>query len=159
MDHPLCKKFPNNVPLAERNSIDIGLSILFRPEFQSLREAIIPNETDKIQFAKTFFQSILITDIATPESINLGIRRYEASQEVSQPLTTDLCPLVRYLSDIFDGIGLADDVTASHPDEFVITRKGLQSCVRNEHLMLLSDIGHLLQGWENFVKWNFRLCE
>jgi hypothetical protein len=155
--HPLCEKFQKDVPIAERNSIDIGLSILFRPEYQSLREAIIPDEIDKIQFGRTLFQCILITDIASPENVNLSIRRFEVSQEVSHPLAADLCPIAHYISDIFDGMGLAEDVAVRYPEELVITRIGLKNCARNEHLMLLSDVAHLLQGWENFVKWNFRL--
>lgn len=156
----LCEKFPKeDVPLAERNSIDIGLKILFRPEYQSLRQAIVPDELDKIEFGKTLFQSILITDIATPENVNHGIRRFEVSKDMSILVSDDLCPLAPYLSDILDGLELAEDVKGRHPDEFLVTRNGLKSCARNEHLMLLSDIAHLLQGWENFVKWNFRLCE
>ena len=155
----LCEKFPKGAPLAERNSIDIGLTILFRPEYQSLREAIFPDELDKIEFGKTLFQSILITDIATPENVHQCIRRFEISQDESVLVSFDLCPLAHYLSDIFDGLRLAEDVTTRHPDEFVYTRNKLKSCARNEHLMLLSDIAHLLQGWANFVKWNFRLCE
>jgi hypothetical protein len=155
----LCEKFQKDVPIAERNSIDIGLSMLFRPEFQSLREAIIPDEIDKIQFGRTLFQCILITDIATPENLNFSIRRFEVSQDVSHPLAADLCPIAHYISDIFDGMGLAEDVAVRYPDELVITRSGLRNCARNEHLMLLSDVAHLLQGWANFVKWNFRLCE
>jgi hypothetical protein len=157
--HHLCEKFQKDVPIAERNSIDIGLSILFRPEYQSLRDAIIPDEIDKIQFGRTLFQCILITDIASPENVNLSIRRFEVSQEVSHPLAADLCPIAHYISDIFDGMGLAEDVAVRYPEELVITRIGLKNCARNEHLMLLSDVAHLLQGWENFVKWNFRLCE
>jgi len=61
------------------------------------------------------------------------------------------------LDDIFDGVGLDEEVKTEFPDEFIITHCGLQKCVKNEHLMLLSDISHLLQGWENFAKWNFRL--
>jgi len=52
---------------------------------------------------------------------------------------------------------LEESVRVEHPDEFVVTSSGLKRCVRNEHLMLLSDVGHLLQSWENFIKWNFRL--
>lgn len=59
--------------------------------------------------------------------------------------------------DLLDGIGLDEDVKVRHPNEFAVTPDELQVCMRNEHLMMLSDIAHLLQGWENFVKWNFRL--
>ena len=58
---------------------------------------------------------------------------------------------------MFDRTGLDEEAKEEFPDEFVITHSGLQKCVRNEHLMLISDISHLLQDWETFVKWNFRL--
>jgi hypothetical protein len=157
--HPLSKKFAKDVPIAERNSIDLGLSLLFRTEYQSLRDAIFSDEMDKIQFGKTLFQAILITDIATPENLQLSIRRHEACREALDPLTNDLNPCINYLSDIVDGLGLAQDVIERRPADFALTQDGLQHCVRNEHLMLLSDVAHLLQGWANFVKWNFRLCE
>jgi hypothetical protein len=157
--HPLSEKFAKDVPIAERNSIDLGLSILFRTEYTSLRDAMIPDEMDKIQFGKTLFQTILITDIATPDNVKASIRRHEACRDFLDPLTDDLCPCVHFLYDLLDCIGLSHDVIERNPVDFSLTHDRLHRCVRNEHLMLLSDIAHLLQGWANFVKWNFRLCE
>lgn len=157
--HSLSLKYPKDVPIAERNSIDIGLEILFRSEYQTLRTAIIPEEMDKIHFAKTLFQSILVTDIATPNNVKLGLRRYEASQQENGECEAALCPLSHYIGDLFDGVGLDNGVKVRHPNEFIVTHDGLQDCVRNEHLMLLSDISHLLQGWENFIKFNYRLYQ
>ena len=157
--HPLSEKWcAKDVPIAERNSIDLVMSILFRPEYQSLRDAIIPGVKDKIQFGKTLFQSILITDIATPDNVKRSITRHDACQGII-PLTEAHCPIEDCLDDVLDGLGLDSSVKERNPDDFVITPSGLASCARNEHLMLLSDIAHLLQGWANFVKWNFRLCE
>eukprot|EP00984_Skeletonema_dohrnii_P009306 scaffold3549_cov110-Skeletonema_dohrnii-CCMP3373.AAC.8 len=156
IDHPLSKKFDDSIPIAEKNSIDIALDILFRDNFSSLRNAILPGEMDKIEFARTLFQSILITDIATPDRVKLGIERFKASQDSQDP-DVGLCPLASHISDLFDGVGLDESVKDEHPDEFVVTSSGLKRCVRNEHLMLLSDVGHLCQSWENFIKWNFRL--
>ena len=158
-NHSLSVKFPKNVPIAERNSIDICLSLLLRSDYETLLESIAPEEKDKIRFAKTLFQCILVTDIATPQTVELAIRRFEVCEGASHLLTADLCPLTHYMVDLIDGIGLEEDVKVRHSDEFVVTHHGLQVCVRNEHLMMLSDIAHLLQGWENFAKWNFRLCE
>lgn len=156
IDHPLSNKFDDSIPIAEKNSIDIALDILFRDNFTSLRNAIIPGEMDKIEFARTLFQSILITDIATPDRVKLGIERYKAAQDSQDP-DAGLCPLASHISDLFDGVGLDESVKDEHPDEFRVTSSGLKRCVRNEHLMLLSDVGHLCQSWENFIKWNFRL--
>jgi atrial natriuretic peptide receptor A len=155
--HPLSTKYNDDVPIAERESINIALEILFRPEFETLRSAILPEVLDKIQFTKILFQGILVTDIATPERVKLGVERFQVAQNEQGQYETRLCPLAPYLDDIFDGVGLDEEVKTEFPDEFIITHDGLQKCVKNEHLMLLSDISHLLQGWENFAKWNFRL--
>lgn len=155
--HPLAEKYEDEVPIAEKHSIDIALELLFRPQYEAFRLAILPNETSKIEFAKTLFQGILVTDIATPERNKLCKRRYEDSQDEKDEYDGNLCPLVRHIGDVFDGVGLEESVKEEYPEEFVITHRGLQKCVRNEHLMLLSDVSHLVQGWENFVKWNFRL--
>jgi hypothetical protein len=108
---------------------------------------------------QALFQSILVTDIAMPSRVKLCIQRYNASYN-NGVCTPDLCPLAPHLPDIialvFSG---RKDIKKSYPDEFRITPSGLQQCVRREHLMLISDVAHLLQCWENFVKWNFRLCE
>jgi hypothetical protein len=156
--HPLSEKYEDGVPTAEKYSIDIALELLYRPEYESLRSAILPNTMSKIEFAKTLFQGILVTDIATPEHIKLNIERYEVSQEEKSEYDVRICPLASHVEDVFDGVGLDESVKDEYPSEFVITHEGLQKCVKNEHLMLLSDVSHLMQGWENFAKWNFRLC-
>jgi atrial natriuretic peptide receptor A len=157
IQHPLSIKYNEEVPIAERESISIALEILFRPEFDTLRSAILPDVLDKIKFTKTIFQGILVTDIATPGRVKLGVERFEVAQNEQGQYESRLCPLAPFLDDVFDGVGLDKEVQKEYPGEFIITHCGLQKCVRNEHLMLLSDISHLLQGWENFVKWNFRL--
>ena len=156
-NHPLSGKYEQGIPIAERYSIDIALELLFRPEYEAFRFAIFPDTLSKVEFAKTLFQGILVTDIATPERNKLSIERYEISKDEHGSYETRLCPLSQCLGDIFDGMGLEDNVMKELPTEFVITHQGLQTCVRNEHLMLLSDVGHLVQGWENFLKWNYRL--
>ena len=155
--HPLSVNFAKDVPIAEKNSIDIGLEILFRDDFEELRDTILPDVLDKIHFTKAMFQGILCTDIASPARVKLGLERYEVAQDEQGEYDVRLCPLAPYLEDMFDRTGLDEEAKEEFPDEFVITHCGLQKCVRNEHLMLISDISHLLQDWETFVKWNFRL--
>ena len=108
---------------------------------------------------QALFQSILVTDIANPSHVKQCIQRYQAACN-GECCTPDLCPLAPHLSGImaqfFKG---SEDIKRAYPDEFRITTEGLQECVRREHFMLISDVSHLFQCWENFVKWNFRLCE
>ena len=161
ISHALCEKYSMDVSIAERFSIDICLSLLFKPEYTSLRESIAPEEIDIIQFAKTFFMSILVTDIASPKSVEQSIARFQLCEEQASvfPSFDDLCVISKYINHLFDLVGLDTDVITRYPDEFTVSLDRLEVCVRNEHMMLLSDISHLLQGWANFVKWNFRLCE
>ena len=152
--HPLTEMYKQDqIPIAEKHSIDIALELLFLPEFDSLRLAIIADTFAKIQFAKTLFQSILVTDIASPDRVKLGVERFNVAQDEMGEYDSRLCPLASYLQDLFKGVGLGESAKEQYPDEFVITHKGLQKCVRNEHLMLLSDVSHLTQGWNNFIKW------
>lgn len=96
-------------------------------------------------------------DIATPGRVKLGIKRYDVAQKEQSEYDVQLCPLASHIQGVFEGVGLEESVKEEFPNEFVITHSGLQKCVRNEHMMLLSDVSHLMQGWENFAKWNFRL--
>jgi len=155
--HPLSKKYNKDVPTAEKNSIDIGLDIFFGEEFEELRMAILPGVLDKIKFTKTMFQAILVTDIASPDRVKLGLERFAVAQGEQGEYEDRLCPLASHLEDLCIRTGLDKEAKEEFHDEFVITHEGLQMCVRNEHLMLISDISHLVQHWENFAKWNFRL--
>lgn len=51
-DHTLSKKYPSDVPIAERFAIEIACEILFQPEFKALRDAIMPDDISKLHFAK-----------------------------------------------------------------------------------------------------------
>ncbi|KAL7552126.1 hypothetical protein ACHAWF_018244 [Thalassiosira exigua] len=156
-DHPLSTKYAPGVPSAERESIALAIDTLFQPEYAEFRSAIIPEDLVKIQYAKTLFQSILVTDIANSQRVKVGIKRYEVAQDEQGEYDIELCPLAQLIDEVYEAVGLAGSVKEEYPSEFVITHSGLQKCVRNEHMMLLSDVSHLLQGWENFIKWNFRL--
>lgn len=161
VSHALCERYSMDVPIAERYSIDICLSLLFQLEYTTLRESIAPEEIDMIQFAKTFFMCILVTDIASPKSVEQAIARFQLCEEQATvlPSFNDLCAISKYINHLFDLVGLDADVITRYPDEFAVSLNRLEICARNEHMMLLSDVSHLLQGWANFVKWNFRLCE
>ena len=60
-NHPLSTKYAPDVPIAERESIALALDTLFQPHLAEFCSAIIPTDLSKIQYAKTLFQSILIT--------------------------------------------------------------------------------------------------
>lgn len=98
--HPLVEMFENGVSIAERRSIEIATEMLFRTEYDAFRLAILPNVADKIAFAKTLFQSVLATDIAAPDRVKLGIKRYETSQIEQDEYDVSLCPLLPFLDNV-----------------------------------------------------------
>eukprot|EP00956_Cyclotella_meneghiniana_P023283 scaffold45025_cov74-Cyclotella_meneghiniana.AAC.4 len=155
--HILSKKYSADVPIAERHSIEIACNTLSQPEYNALCNAIMPDDLSKIIFYKALFQSILVTDIADPNRTRQCVQRFDTAYNNGNS-SPDLCPLRQHLDDIvtqaFKG---RSDVKEAYPNEFCITIAGLQQCTRREHIMLLSDISHLFQCWENFLKWNFRL--
>ena len=157
--HPLSTKYQKGIPIAEKHSIDIGLDIFFQDEFKELRHAILPDVYDKILYTRTLFQAILCTDIASSDNVELGIERFALAQHNRGEYELRICPLVPYLGDMFDKFGLEESDKEEFPNEFKINHTNLQKCVRNEHLMLIADVSHLVQDWNNFVKWNFRLFQ
>jgi hypothetical protein len=110
-------------------------------------------------FSQVLFQSILVTDIADPNRVRQSVQRFEAVKN-GELCSNDLCPLRPHLSGIVaQFFNERSDIEEIYPDQFFITISGLEGCVKREHFMLISDVAHLFQCWENFVKWNFRLCE
>jgi hypothetical protein len=156
-EHALSKKYPKDVPIAERYAIDIACNLLFQREYTALCHAIMPGDIDKLKFAKVLFQSILVTDIADPNRVRQSVQRFEAVKN-GELCSNDLCPLRPHLSGIVaQFFNERSDIEEIYPDQFFITISGLEGCVKREHFMLISDVAHLFQCWENFVKWNFRL--
>ena len=54
IQHSLSKKFAKDVPIAERFAIEIACDVLIRPEYERLREAIMPDDISKLKFSKVF---------------------------------------------------------------------------------------------------------
>jgi len=175
-EHPLALRYSDaNTPIAEKHAIDLALEILFKDEYKVLRSAIIPAELDKVRFSKIIFQSVLVTDIATSERVKQGIRRFEVAagpslddqlckcgvcrkgNEIIDGTYDGLCPLTCHLEDVMAGVELGEGVVERFPKEFNVTHCGLKRCVLNEHLMLSADVSHIMQSWENYMRWNFRL--
>ena len=100
--------------------------------------------TDHCAFGRTI-------DIATPDRVKLGVKRYEVAKNEQAEYDIELCPLAPHIQDVFDGVGLEESDKEKYPSEFVITHSGLQKCVRNEHMMMVSDISHLVQSWVSFI--------
>jgi len=178
--HALAQRFDDEeVPIAERYSLELALGILHQEQFNALRATIAPADLDIIRFGKALFQSILCTDIASKKRMQLGIKRFAVASgpsldsnicncatchNTNDGEVTDnddayaaLCPVAYHFRAFMKEVGLTPSMQKKHPEEFVVKHCGLRQCVRIEHFMQVSDVSHLMQGWENFVKWNFRL--
>ena len=167
--HRVAKRYPG--PSAERNSIYVSLDLLNNRRFNALRKAIFPSTEDRFKFGKYIFQAVLGTDIASPETARNVISRFDVVHNVrksiekkrrlpiDKPYDYDpaLCPVGPYVNDFQKYNQITKGDIRSHPTELVIDQQGLEYCVTVEHLMQLCDVSHLMQGWENFLKFNFRL--
>jgi len=76
---------------------------------------------------------------------------------VSDHFQQRICPLMPHLKYIHKVISLTDEDIAKNQDRFLMTETALQQYVAVEHLMQVADVAHCMQGWENFIKWNYRL--
>lgn len=169
-EHKIAKKFSG--PSAERNSIQVALELLFRPKYKAIRKAIFPRVEDRFLFGKCIFWSILCTDIASPENTKNILRRFNVVHAVRESLDSaitkgmppeipsynpDVCPLLPYLKEVVTYLKLTQKDMNDHPDQLQISQCGIESCVAVEHLMQGSDVAHLMQDWEIFLKFNYRL--
>ena len=135
---------------------------LFNDICDDFLEAIIPTEIDKIKLCQVLFHSVLSTDITSKDRNQFSIKRYQIASDqvfdesilIKEP---EICPLASYIKQYFGMIEFPSFAIQKYPREFKTTHSLLQTYVLNEHIMLVSDIAYLMQCWNNFVKWNFRL--
>ena len=185
--HSLCDIYNHHdESIAERYSLDLAIKIFNLNEFNDLRNIILPDEIHRVKFGKALFHSILITDITSKERNKMSLKRFELTAvppyseltcqcecctDSTSTLSEQKCleknsilydseidPMTEYLDDVLEGVNVPKSFArTTYRMEFEITHCKLQTISMIEHFMLLSDVGHLMQGWNNFVKWNFRL--
>jgi len=159
-------------PVAEQLSIRLAVVALERNEFSSLKAAIIPTIEAKFEFTKVLFCAILCTDVASPDRLKLVRERFEAVMPSNDNGSLDntkcddlawhkfserLCPLLPYRKDICRALSMSYEDFNKYLHMFVRTENRLQQYVCIESLMQVADVAHCMQGWENFIKWNYRL--
>jgi|AntRauTorckE5430_2_1112549.scaffolds.fasta_scaffold00290_1 hypothetical protein len=169
-NHTIAEKFPG--PSAERNSIQIALDLLFCFKYNAIRKAIFPRIEDRFQFGRGIFWSILCTDIASMGTVKKCLTRFDVVHNVREEIKgfekehsvpksctfdSQLCPVLPFLGDVVKSLRLTQKDTDEHPEELAITQDKLENCVAVEHLMQVCDVAHLMQEWENFLKFNYRL--
>lgn len=163
INHQVASRFKE--ASAERNSIDIAFRLLFGNRFRNIRKVILPNIKDRLVFGKIVFWAILSSDIASPERLKNNKARFDAlhaarnsnSSNNSHEFDRKLCPIHPYLIEFGTLLKLSKKNLDDHSQELILTKQDLERCVLIEHLMQVTDVSHLMQNFENFVKWNYRL--
>jgi len=160
-------------PLAEHLSINTAVKALDMSEFSNLKTVIIPTIDIKIEFGKILFCAILCTDVASQDRlkevkerfdhVNTNYQAHSNSWENAQSNSTvpenfnqQLCPLSPHLETIHHVLSLSEE-DIEMKQSFITTSTSLEKIVAIEHLMQVADVAHCMQGWENFIKWNYRL--
>jgi hypothetical protein len=131
--HILYKKY--KLSCQEKNSIDIALNLLSYRKYQNFRKMVY-YIINKDRFEKILRWAILSTDVMCPIRNGEVIDRYNAiygSGESSE---------YRHHSKAKNDSDLDSDPTQR---------------IAIEHAIQITDVAHLTQSWETFVKWNYRL--
>ena len=131
-EHKLYKK--NNLSCQEKNSIDIALNLLSRRKHRNMRNMIY-YIIDKKSFEKVVHWTILGTDIMCPINNKKIVERYNAIYNSGESTQNRQYNTQNPMDVLFDPI----------------------QRVAMEHAIQLTDVAHLTQSWETFVKWNYRL--
>ena len=171
---------------AECHSVEIGLDLLRTEDrYRSLRLALFGSSADSElddfsdrsensydqAFEDLVRHLVMCTDIASAERRKLGMERWELSFGEGLSLTGDGASCDKdgdtaaSLCSDAEGSGL-DDSSRSHTsfksaeqelgeidEELSLLRRRTML----EQLMQLSDVSHLTQSWQTFLKWNERL--
>jgi hypothetical protein len=169
--HKLARKFKG--PSAERNSIQTAMDVMFRSKYKNIRKALFPTIQAKFEFGRCIYWAILCTDIASSERLQNCKSRFDVAHSVRESMAADeqivgqpdrcyeydpeLCPLHPFLTEVVASVRITEKQKNENPQELQINQEGLENCVGVEHLMQISDVSHLLQSWEVFLKYNYRL--
>jgi hypothetical protein len=149
--------FSYNDSFLERHSLTLAMELLNRPEMSDLERFIMSSSTSKYQFQQILFDAVLSTDIMCKErgalirdwwqriygdANNSNYNHEHAKEgcksknpiEVKNTEIQNLCP--------FPG---------SSGSACLNIRVIIQ------HMILVADIAHCMQGWRNYMKFNYRL--
>jgi class 3 adenylate cyclase len=122
----------NNKSVAEQNSTDLALSVLMDAEYKDLQVAIYGNDTEFERFRHLVINAVMATDLFDEELIADRNQRWlEAFSEENR------------------------DTSMSDKE-----LENLRATVLMEKIMQASDIGHTMQHFHSYKRWNERLyCE
>jgi len=119
----------NNKSIAEQNATDVAWKALMDSQYKDLQDAIYGTVEDLARFRALIVNCILATDLFDQELIaDRMIRWKQAFEEESK------------------------DESLS-----VEEHENLRATVVVEHVLMAADIGHTMQHWHSYKRWNERL--
>ncbi len=133
----------------EQNSIHVAWSLMLQSEFKLLREAIFGSSTDGNDSDLNRFRYIFVRGVLATE-INPAHNRNDAQYDPNHSLSKSQLFPEQATSQQSEMIG----ALLRPPSE--IMGKAMSML---EYMMQLSDVGHMIQQWPIYMKWNKRLFQ
>lgn len=138
--------------IAESNSVNIAWGLLMQDKYKNLRRALFCNESELKRFRQLLVNLVIATDIADPDLKTLRDDRWNKvfGQDEATSASGDAeisRPAQEKNEDAFGVMG-------QHPkkqDEEDIARR---ATIIIEHLILASDVSHMMQHFQVYRKWN-----
>lgn len=119
----------NNKSVAEQNSLDLAWSVLMDSEYGELQKAIFNTQEELERFRHLVVNSVMATDLFDEDLISARNSRW------NQAFVMDL------RDDSLD----------------VEQQENLRATAVVEHVLMASDVGHTMQHWHSYKRWNERL--
>lgn len=145
----------NDQSVAEQHSLSQSFTLLYQEEYQHLLKVIAPDISERRKFRAKTIHIVMCTDIASPDRTQLMKSRWKEAFEISPRKQNQFDN--RAPSKVRFGITRALTLTGSSIDFYDDSEVELKASSVLEQMMLASDVAHLFQSYENFLKWNERL--
>lgn len=118
-----------NKSVAEQNSVDLAWASLMGPEYKDLQDAIFGSQDEMDRFRKLVVNTVMATDLFDEELIQDRLLRWKQA---------------------FDPQWRDESLSVEQ-------QENLRATVVTEHAIMASDIGHTMQHWHSYKRWNERL--
>ena len=117
-----------NKSVAEQNSVELAWQVITSPDYNELLSTICATDSEMKRFRQLMVNSVLATDIFDKELVEFRNNRWMKA---------------------FHPDHASEDDDANDDD--------LKATIVIEHIIQASDVGHTMQHWHMYQKWNQRL--
>jgi hypothetical protein len=118
-----------NKSIAEQNAIDVAWNALMESQYKDLQNAIYGSAEEMTRFRSLIVNCVLATDLFDHELIDDRMMRWKH----------------------------AFDEESKDESLSVEEHENLRATVVVEHVLMAADIGHTMQHWHSYKRWNERL--